>query len=113
MSAKSPNREVAEQVHAVRFFSLTRGVAGFGGDQFLTAFNAGAYVEPPSIPSGMSGGGFTVSNATMNVSFGCTSYAGAHQYDPEFVAEILAADAAEPQASFNNVVDMLDWLNRD
>jgi hypothetical protein len=111
MSAKSSDRETVE--HAVRFFSLTKRVPAFGGDQFLTTFNAGTYVEPAPIPSGMSGGGFTVSNATTNVSFGCTSYAGAFQYDPEFVDEILAADAAEPEASFNNVVDMLDWLNRD
>jgi hypothetical protein len=111
MNTKSPDREMAE--HAVRFFSLTKRVPAFGGDQFLTAFNAGTYVEPAPILSGMSEGGFTVSNATTNVSFACTSYAGALQYDPEFVAEILAADAADPEASFNNVVDMLDWLNRD
>lgn len=35
------------------------------------------------------------------------------EYDPDFVAIILAADAAEPEASFDNVVDMLDWLDRD
>ena len=36
-----------------------------------------------------------------------------HDYNATFVAEVLAADAAPPEASFNNVVDMLDWLNRE
>lgn len=34
-------------------------------------------------------------------------------YDPDFVAEVLQADDAAPEASFDNVVDMLNWLNRD
>jgi hypothetical protein len=34
-------------------------------------------------------------------------------YDPNFVADILKADAETPEASFDNVVDMLDWLNRE
>jgi hypothetical protein len=35
------------------------------------------------------------------------------QYDPDFVAQILQADAAPPEAKFTNVVDMLEWLDRD
>jgi hypothetical protein len=35
------------------------------------------------------------------------------EYDPEFVARILNAAAQPPEARFNNVVDMLAWLNRD
>jgi hypothetical protein len=34
-------------------------------------------------------------------------------YDSAFVAEILAADAAPEEVGFDNVVDLLDWLNRD
>jgi hypothetical protein len=41
-----------------------------------------------------------------------TSVAGSG-YDPDFVASILHADAAPPEATFTNVVDMLEWLNRD
>jgi hypothetical protein len=33
------------------------------------------------------------------------------EYDPDFVASILRADAAPPEASFNNVVDMLEFLD--
>jgi hypothetical protein len=34
-------------------------------------------------------------------------------YDPDFVARVLAADAAPIAATFDNVVDLLDWLERD
>jgi hypothetical protein len=44
---------------------------------------------------------------------GGTYFAGANHYDPDLVTSILKADASEPEASFDNVVDMLDWLNRD
>jgi hypothetical protein len=53
------------------------------------------------------------SNAMIGVSLGGTYFAGANDYDPDFVASVLKADASEPEASFDNVVDMLDWLNRD
>jgi hypothetical protein len=53
------------------------------------------------------------SNATTGISLGGEYYVGASDYDPDFVASILQADSAPPEASFNNVVDMLDWLNRD
>lgn len=53
------------------------------------------------------------SNATIGISLGGEYYVSAADYDPGFVASILQADAAPPEASFNNVVDMLDWLNRD
>jgi len=44
---------------------------------------------------------------------GTTSTAEDEQYNPDMVDEILRADAAPPEAKFNNVVDMLDWLNRN
>jgi hypothetical protein len=53
------------------------------------------------------------STAPIGISLGGEYYVGASDYDPDFVASILQADAAPPEASFNNVVDMLDWLNRD
>jgi hypothetical protein len=57
---------------------------------------------------------FTLSNAaTEGLSFFTISYAGVGNYNSDFVAELLAADAAEPEATFDNVVDMLGWLNRD
>jgi hypothetical protein len=98
---------------------VTRSVPGFGGTQFLTAFSGtGEYV------SGSTGGysrnafvsgstcSFTLSTATAGISIGCTLHAGAPEYNLDFVSEVLAADAAEHEASFDNVVDMLDWLNR-
>lgn len=35
------------------------------------------------------------------------------QYDPHFVTHVLHVAARQPEAKFNNVVDMLEWLNRD
>ena len=56
------------------------------------------------------------STATIGASLGGVyhaAYADAEEYDPDFVASILRADAEPPEARFNNVVDMLNWLNRD
>jgi len=33
------------------------------------------------------------------------------QYDPKFVAEILAAAAAPSEAEFDNIDDLLEYLN--
>jgi hypothetical protein len=53
------------------------------------------------------------SNATTGLSLGGVYYAGASGYDPDFVANVLRADSGPVEASFDNVVDMLDWLERD
>ena len=34
-------------------------------------------------------------------------------YDPAFVAVILATDAEIAEASFNNIEELLNWLNGD
>ncbi len=51
------------------------------------------------------------SNATVGFSLGGTYVVSSSDYDPDFVKSILDADRAPPEARFNNVVDMLDWLN--
>lgn len=33
------------------------------------------------------------------------------EYDADFVSDILRADSEPVEASFDNVTDMLDWLN--
>jgi hypothetical protein len=35
------------------------------------------------------------------------------EYDPEMVAALLKADAEQPEATFADVIDMMEWLNRD
>lgn len=35
------------------------------------------------------------------------------EYDPDLVAALLKADAAPPAAVFDNVIDMMEWLERD
>jgi hypothetical protein len=32
------------------------------------------------------------------------------QYDPGFVERVLKADAAPNEATFDNVIDMMNWL---
>jgi hypothetical protein len=34
------------------------------------------------------------------------------EYDPDFVARVLKADS-EPMRTFDNVVDLMEWLERD
>ncbi len=87
-------------------FPVIETVAGFGHAQNLMALsdNHSAVVA---------GGPSLYSNAMVGVSLGGTYFAGASGYDPDFVTGILQADAAAPEANFNNVVDMLDWLNRE
>ncbi|MGV7219697.1 hypothetical protein [Bradyrhizobium sp. UFLA05-112] len=108
MSARTAEREVA--AHAVRVVPVTTSVPAFGGTHFLTSFNAGGYISQPQ--HGTMTGNVTISNVTLGFSFAIHT-AGGSVYDSDFVADILAADAAEPEASFDNVVDMLEWLNRD
>jgi hypothetical protein len=56
---------------------------------------------------------YTFSSNASGLLIRAVSSASAVDYDPRFVTEMLAADAAEPEATFNNVVDMLGWLNRE
>src|SRR5260370_19911282 len=86
-------------------YPITETVAGFDGARIVTALS-------DSTSAVVVGSSWT-SNATIGVSLGGVYYAGTSDYNPDFVASILQADAAPPEASFNNVVDMLDWLNRD
>jgi len=37
---------------------------------------------------------------------------GHHVYDPVFVESVLQADAGPVEATFNNVTDMLSWLEK-
>ena len=35
------------------------------------------------------------------------------EYNPELVASLLRARSEEPEATFTNVIDMMEWLDRD
>ncbi|WP_298255834.1 hypothetical protein [Bradyrhizobium sp.] len=89
---------------AWQVFPVVETIAGFGNAQNLMAFSGNnAFVTGSNL----------VSNATIGVSLGGTYFASIAEYDPAFVQSILQADAEPPEASHNNVVDMLDWLNRE
>jgi hypothetical protein len=91
-----------------KFFPVTRTVAGFEGYRFLKTVSEGV------TDFTVQGSYALATNASAGLSIvGGVYYVGIDGYDAEFVKTIQAADAAEPEAGFNNVVDMLDWLNRD
>ena len=63
---------------------------------------------------GFSDNGFVKYDAVCT---GIVSVISGHEdydkYEPEMVRRLLQLDAAEPEAKFNNVIDMMDWLNSD
>jgi hypothetical protein len=97
--------EARERPPQFLLYPVTETVAGFDGARIVTGLSnsTGMIVQ----------GSYCSSNATIGVTLGGVYHAGASEYDSDFVSSILCADAAPPEASFNNVVDMLDWLNRD
>ena len=92
------------EFQAWQVFPVIETIAGFGNAQNMMAFSGNSTVVA---------GSNLFSNATVGVSLGGTYFASLAEYDPAFVQSILQADAASPEASHNNVVDMLDWLNRE
>ena len=97
-------RERQPQAAALRAIPITKTVSGSEGARIIKGAT-GSF--------GPSRTYTFVSNATADVSMVVVYFAGVNDYDPEFVTSILQADAAAPEASFDNVVDMLDWLNRE
>jgi hypothetical protein len=105
MALQALERERPPQAPLVsRVVPITKTVSGFEGARIFTTLSGSFNLAEVYALS---------SNATSDVSLGGVYYAGASGYDPDFVTSILKADADAPEASFDNVVDMLDWLNRD
>jgi hypothetical protein len=94
----------AETMGFDALFPVRTTIPGFAGTQLLTAFTGGS-VDAPI-------GRTLVANTAGGVSR-VTIVAPIDEYNPAFVESILAADAAEPEASFDNVIDLLEWLDRD
>jgi len=95
-------REKQRELPARHAFPVIEAVAGFGNAQNLMAFSGNNCVVA---------GSSVYSNAMTGVSLAGTYVIGASDYDADFVRSVVQADAAVPEARFNNVVDMLDWLN--
>jgi hypothetical protein len=98
-------RERPQEPLARPLYLVTETVAGFNGARVVTGATGPASLRLETHA--------WTSNATSGVALGGVFFANVGEYHPDFVASILQADAAAPEASFNNVVDMLDWLNRD
>jgi hypothetical protein len=96
------------QVHRV-----TESIPGLYGTAWSADTASARIIELEAIASSTAVSSFTVSY----MYFAGHGVAGHSEpiteYDPVFVARVKAADAAPPAAKFNNIVDMLDWLDRD
>jgi hypothetical protein len=105
MSVQTAERRPRRYVHPI-----TETVSGFGGAVIVDSVTANTnmyYVLEYDWSS----------NAKSPVVAGVALFSGHgesnNEYDPAFVARVLKADAAPTEATFDNVIDMLDWLERD
>jgi hypothetical protein len=99
-------KERAPEPSQHRLYAVTETVSGSEGSLILYGV-AGAGMQ-------VSGLEWTsTNNASIGVSLGGVYFAGSSDYDPAFVERVLNADTAPVEARFDNVVDLLDWLERD
>lgn len=99
--------QTIERESAVRrsiVYPSTKTVAGFEGTRIITGLSGGVCTAVLT--------NSLLVSTLASTSVVCVYYAGIDEYDAEFVSTVLAADRAEPEATFDNVVDMLGWLNR-
>jgi hypothetical protein len=101
-------RDAAAIVCREAYKDVYKTVSGREGSRIVVELAA----SPISATERFVWGSFTFATATATT-VSCVFQTNAPAYDQDFVKSVLAADAAKPEASFNNVVDMLDWLNRD
>ena len=116
MGLLEASRESAE--YERRRLDLSAGYTASHSD--FVRIVRGSNAESVSINSRWLGGGSTYAGTegltVVYVSWGQSAVpaqASESDYAPAFVARIEHAAAQEPEAKFNNVVDMLNWLNRD
>jgi hypothetical protein len=101
-------------------------VSGSNGSMIANGSSAdfivsGTVVNAGSYGSGISCG-MTISHGTtistpggvyQIVEVGMSIPSGSFGYDPDLVSSLLRADLEKPEAVFDNVIDMMDWLQRD
>jgi hypothetical protein len=91
--------------------SLT--ISGADGARIINGSNGGNVITDYWYGGSTSAGQVLTYFSTYTYTGALTLGAVEEEYDPAFVAEILAADAAPAEEGFDNVVDLLEWLNRD
>lgn len=55
---------------------------------------------------------FVSSGATEIYNFTTSATDGLEEYNPAMVASLLKARSEKPEATFANVIDMMEWLDR-
>jgi hypothetical protein len=89
-----------------RLYAVTETVSGSDGSVILYDI-AGAGMQVRGLEW------ISTNNASIGISIGGVYFAESSDYDAAFVERVLKADTAPVEATFDNVVDLLDWLERD
>jgi hypothetical protein len=84
---------------------------------YTASSNAGAFIANGSNVAITALGpdmGSTAFHEHYVVCYGASAQvATTERYEPAMVAQLLKLDAQAPEAKFNNVVDMMEWLDSD
>jgi hypothetical protein len=91
-------------------YPMTFTVSGTEGSRIVNSSSATFIILSDIVAPGM---GTTIAQEYQIAYTSCTSWASDNEYEPEMVARLLRLDTEAPEAKFNNVVDMMDWLDRD
>ena len=88
------------------------------GEYTISSYDAVRVVKstnanPVAYGQWFGGGSTSVSHSVVVFTYGTVSAAVQEEYDPAFVSRVLEADASPNEAIFDNVVDLMDWLERD
>jgi hypothetical protein len=97
---------------AIDDYSDEYTTSGSDGSRIVNGSNA-EYIS--GVYRWFGGGSTSVSQGVIDYSYysGTALIAAEEEYDPAFVARVLRVDAAPNEATFDNVVDLMDWLERD
>jgi hypothetical protein len=85
-------------------------VSGTEGSNIQTEFTLRVGVPTGGVGEFFFGKYGAVYTGAAFIASGCEGYG---KYEPEMVTRLLRLDIEAPEAKFNNIIDMMDWLNSD
>jgi hypothetical protein len=107
--------QIAREYSDVRFRPLPAAEA-VSGNPIVHVINGNTSIWSfTSVRLGFVGNAPVAAFSSVGTAYSVTlvTYDSREQYDPELVSAIKQADAAKPEATFTNVIDMMEWLERD
>jgi hypothetical protein len=96
-----------------RFSFLPKAESVWGAHRLIEVINANTSVSLVANYDNLLTSLFVSSGATAVYSMTISTADVGEEYDHEMVAALLRADAEKPEATFTNVIDMVEWLERD